>query len=262
MPIHPTAIIDASAEIDPTADIGPYVVIDGSVSIKANVRIYAHAYLSGWTDIAEDCEVHPFAVVGHLPQDFHFKGDKSYCRIGPRTIIREHVTVHRSAHADGETVIGSDCQLLCGTHVGHDAVLGKGVTLIPFAAVAGHAEIHDRVIISNASAVHQFTRVGRLAMLGGGSIITQDVPPFMMTIDRGAPIGVNVIGMKRASLPKEDISEIRQLYREVYRSDRPISVSVDAFRERVATPSGRAFVEFMDNPGRRGIIRAGRQPRD
>lgn len=254
MGIHPTAVIDAKAEIDPSADIGPYAIVEGNVKIHANVRVYAHAYLTGWTDIAEDCEVHPFAVVGHLPQDFHFQGDKSYCRIGPRTIIREHASVHRSAHAEGETIIGADCKLLCGTHVGHDVVLGDNVTLIPYAAVAGHSEIRDRVIISNGAGIHQFCRVGQLAMIGGGSLITQDIPPFLLTVGRGELKGVNVIGMRRASLPKEDINEIRRLYREIYRSRQPMTKSIERVRASVTTPSGQLFLAFFDEPSKRGVI--------
>ncbi len=262
MSIHPTAVVDPKAEIDPTADIGPYAVIDGEVIIKPNVRVYAHAYLTGWTEIAENCEIHPFAVVGHLPQDFHFKGEKSYCRIGPRTVVREHATIHRSANAEGETVIGADCKLLCGTHVGHDVVMGDGVTLIPFAAVAGHCEIHDRVIISNGAGIHQFARVGTLAMIGGSSMIGQDIPPFFTTVGPCMLSGVNVIGMKRASLPKDDINEMRRLFREVYRSGRPLAKSIESVRENVHTPSGNLFLAFFDHPSKRGVVGPRRAARD
>lgn len=253
MGIHPTAVVDDSAQIDPTAQIGPYVVIDGPVRIGPRVRVYPYVYLTGWTEIGEDCQIHPNAVVGHLPQDFHFTGQRSYCRIGRGTIIREGATVHRGSQAESCTTVGDKCQLLCGTHVGHNVTLGNRVTLIPYAAVGGHAELGDGVIVSSMAAVHQFCRIGDLAIISGGGLVIQDVPPFLMLVGRNRCTSVNVIGMRRASLPREDIDEVRRLYRQVYRSGMTFKRALESVRNDVKTASGQKFMEFCETPSRRGI---------
>lgn len=253
MPIHPTAVIDRAAEIDPAAEIGPFVVIDGEVRIGPGVRVYPHAYLAGWTTLAEGCEIHPNAVIGHLPQDFHFQGERSYCRIGRGTVIREGATVHRGAHPESATVIGEHCQLLCGVHVGHDVVLGNHVTLIPYAAVAGHAELGDRVTVSSVTGIHQFCRIGELAIIGAGGLAQQDVPPYLMVVGRNRCTAVNVIGMRRAGLPRADIDEVRRLYRATYRSGLTLASALESVRDTVQTASGRKYLNFFATPSRRGI---------
>ncbi len=255
MPIHATAVIDKSAEIDTTADIGPYVIIDGPVRIRAGVRVFPHVYVTGWTDIAEGCEIHPHCVIGHLPQDFHFKGERSYCRIGKNTIIRENTSVHRATLPEGCTIVGESCFLLANTHVAHDAVLGDRVTLISFSAIAGHGQVGDGVTLSSFSGLHQFVRVGELVMVGPGSAVVHDIPPFLLVTDRAVCKGVNLVGMKRASLPSEDIDEIRGMYRNIYRSGRTMSTSVEEMAGSAVTPSGKTFLEFFEHPGKRGIAR-------
>jgi UDP-N-acetylglucosamine acyltransferase len=253
MPIHSTAVICSEAQVDPTADIGPYVVIDGPVRIGPRVRVYPHAYLTGWTELAEDVEIHPHTAIGHLPQDFHFTGERSYCKIGRGTVIREGVSVHRAAQAEQSTVVGEHCLLLSSSHVAHDVVLADRVTLISYAAIAGHVHVGERAILSAHTAVHQFCRIGTLAILSGGGLATRDIPPFMTMVDRNRCAGVNVVGMRRASLPSEDIDEMRWLHRRVYRTMGTLGRALEEVREQVQTPSGRTFLEFFDSPSRRGV---------
>jgi UDP-N-acetylglucosamine acyltransferase len=255
MAVHTTAIIDKAAEIDPTADVGPYTVIEGPVKVGPNVRIYPHCYITSFTEIAEGCQIHPHCVIGNLPQDFHFKGERSYCRIGPHTVIREHSFVHRATTPEGVTTIGANCNLQASTHVGHDATLDDRVTLITFSAIAGHAHIGAGTIISSFSGAHQFVRVGELVMVGSGSVAMHDIPPFLMVTDRSVCHGINRIGMRRADLPPDDINEVKTLFRKIYRARRPMSVSLQELKGSAATPSGQKFLAFFENPSPRGIAR-------
>ena len=181
MPIHPTAVIHPEARIDESADIGPYVVIDGPVQVGPQVRVYAHAYLTGWTEIAAGCQIHPHAVVGHLPQDLAHDGCISYCRIGEGTIIREGANIHRGTGADTQTVIGKRCFLMANAHVAHNCRLGDDVRMANCALLAGHVRIDAGAFISGGAVVHQFARIGELVMIGGNARAVMDVPPFAMT---------------------------------------------------------------------------------
>ena len=148
MAIHPAAIVDKQAEIDPTAEIGPYAVIEGPVTIRAGTRVYPNAYISGWTEIGQGCEIHPGAVIGHLPQDFHFHPCRSYCRIGDGTIVREFASIHRGTQPESATILGKGCFILGYSHIGHNCVLGDGVKLYNMAACSGHVDVGEKAVIS------------------------------------------------------------------------------------------------------------------
>ena len=257
MSIHPTAIIDRHAEIDPTAEIGPYVVIDGPVRIGARTRVMANAWLTGWTTIGEDCTIYPFASIGAPPQDFHYTGERSYCRLGNRVTVREGVTIHRGTQPESETVIGDDCNLLVQVHIGHNVVLNKGVTVIVAAALAGHVEVHDKAVLSSNAVVHQFVRIGELAMIAANARVGMDVPPFMMVHGESAIVAHNVVGMRRAGYDREAIHEIREAYRLLYRSGQTFRRSVEQLAERVQTPAGQKLVAFLTAPSKRGIAGGG-----
>lgn len=253
MAIHPTAIIDARAELAADVEIGPYAVIEGPVQVGPRTRIYSNVYLSGWTTIGSDCQIHPGAVVGHLPQDFHYGGDKSYCRVGDRTVVREFASVHRGTQPESTTEVGSDCFILGYSHVGHNCVLDRGVKLYNGALLAGHVEVGPGAIISGNSVVHQFVRIGDLAMIGGASRINQDIPPYLSYAPETGLYGVNSIGLKRAEMPAEAIRELGELYRLLFRSGLPLRRAVEKAAATAGTEAGRKLVAFCRAASKRGI---------
>ena len=255
MPIHPTAIIDTNAEIDPAAEIGAYATIEGEVHVGPRTRVFPHAHLRGWTSIAEDCEIHMGAVVGHEPQDYAYGGERSFCRIGPRTVIREYATVHRGTVPESETVVGADCLLGVAAHVAHNCVVADRVIIMNGALLGGHVRIGTRTFISGNAGVHQFVRVGELVMLSGNASISSDIPPFMLAHDRNRITGINRVGMKRAELSAEEIAEARQGYKELYRSGRAMSRSIAHLGDTLVTPAGRRLVEFLQAPRKRPLVR-------
>jgi UDP-N-acetylglucosamine acyltransferase len=256
MAIHPTAVIDPSAEIDSSVEIGPYVVIEGPVQIGPGTRVLTHAYLCGWTTIGSGCEIHPFAVVGNLPQDFHYEGERSYCRIGDRVVIREGATVHRGTQPESTTVIGDACFLMAYAHVGHNCELGTGVKVYNMAALSGHVEIADGAIVSGYALVHQFVRIGRLAFIAGAARVTMDVPPFMTCYGESTILQHNVVGMRRAGYARDEVLEIRQAFRLLYRSGKTFRAATEALTQTVHTRAGQELARFLAGESRRGYCAA------
>ncbi len=254
MPIHPTAIVDKKAEIDPTADIGPYVIIDGPVRVHAGTKVMAHAYLTGWTEIGRDCRIHPGAVVGHEPQDLAFTGLESYCRIGDETIIREMATIHRGTDPGSATEIGKRCFLMAASHVAHNCIVGDDVKLANCGLLAGHVHVGNGAFISGNTVVHQFVRVGELVMISGGAAVGMDLPPFMMAAGRNQCVNINLIGLRRAGFLQDQIKEVRQAFRLLFRSGLPLNKALDRLAESVSTDAGRRIVEFIREPSKRGIL--------
>ncbi len=259
MAIHPTAIIDRNAEIDPSVEVGPFCVIEGQVRIGPNCRLYQGVYLTGWTQIGADCELHPHVIVGHAPQDTKYAGERSFCRVGRGTILRENVSIHRGTIPESETAVGEECFLLGGSHVAHNCVVGNRVTLINNVLLAGHVEVGDRVTVGGGAGVHQFVRIGELSMIMGGARVAMDVPPFMLCDGEGRIVGLNRVGLRRAELPSEDVAEIREMFRVLYGVGR---ANRSGFKElicRLRTPSGLKLRQFLEAESRRGV--AGRRQR-
>jgi UDP-N-acetylglucosamine acyltransferase len=226
MSIHPTAVIDRKAEIDPSVEIGPYVVIDSPVKIKRGTRVMAHAYLTGLTEIGEDNEIHPGAVVGGVPQDKAYKGQPTYLRIGDRNILREYVQIHRGTAAGSATVLGNDNFLMATSHVGHNCVLGDNVVLANGALLGGYVEVGKNVFISGNCVVHQFVKIGDYALMRGLSGTSRDVPPFAIIDWQHTVRGVNVVGLKRAGFNETRIRSIRTAFRVLFRSGRNLALAI------------------------------------
>ena len=253
MSIHPTAVVDPKAELDSSVEVGPFCVIEKHVRVAAGCRLYQGVFLTGWTSIGENCELHPGCVVGHAPQDTKYGGQRTFCRIGKGNVIREYVTIHRGTVPESETVIGDDCFLLAGSHIGHNCAIGNGVTLINNVMLAGHVTIEDRAIISGGAGVHQFVRIGSLAMVGGNAGVQMDIVPFALVDRSGRIAGVNRIGLRRADTPQEDIHEIREWYRCLFDSGLSISAAVEKFVETVRTPCGKKLSDFLRGESKRGF---------
>jgi UDP-N-acetylglucosamine acyltransferase len=240
MTIHPTAVIDSKAEIDSNVEIGPYVVIDGAVRIKRGTRVMAHAYLTGWTEIGADNEIHPGAVLGDAPQDKAYKGQETYLRIGDRNIFREYVQVHRGTAAGSATEIGNDNFLMATSHVGHNCKLADNVILANGALLGGHVEVGSNVFISGNCVVHQFVRIGDYSLMRGLSGTSRDVPPFAIVDWQHTVRGVNLVGLKRAGFDDKRIRAIREAFRILFRKGRNLALAVKEVKA-----SGRANADVL-----------------
>lgn len=252
MSIHPTAVVDAAAEIDPTAEIGAYAIVEGHTRIGPQVRVYPHAYVASYARIAARCEIHPFAVVGHVPQDVKFGGAPSYVEIGEGTIVREHASVHRGTIPESTTIVGRRCFIMATAHVGHNCVVEDEAVIVNSALLAGHVTVGRRAFVSGGVVVHQFARVGELVMIRGGTPVSNDIPPFMLTGPSGV-IGPNVVGLRRAGFSSAERNEIQAAYKLLYRSGLLFREAVERVAEMVETAPGRRLVEFLRAPSKRGI---------
>ena len=213
--IHPSAIVDPRAEIAEDVEIGPYCIVEGSVRIGARTRLISHVSIAGRVELGEDCLIYPFTALGHPPQDFKFKGEDTRLAIGPRTVLREHVTMHLgTAAARGETVVGSDGYFMVAAHVAHDCVVGDHVIFANNGTLGGNCTVGDYVIIGGLAAVHQNTRVGAHAFLGAGTVAVGDIIPYGSAYGRYASLnGLNLVGLKRRGFNRDVIHDLRVAYR-------------------------------------------------
>ena len=215
--IHPTAVIDPKADIHPEAKIGPYVVIDGPVKIGRGTRVMAHSYLTGWTAIGEDNTIHMGAVIGHEPQDLEYEGGETYLRIGHRNTIREHAQIHRATKPGSSTIIGDDNFIMNHGHVAHNCEVGNHTVIAGGALLAGYVKMEDGAFVSGNCVVHQFVRIGKLAMLRGLSRTSRDVPPFCVMDDTHTVKAINQVGLERAGYSKEEIRQLRKAFSQLFR---------------------------------------------
>jgi UDP-N-acetylglucosamine acyltransferase len=253
LPIHATAVLDPAAQLDASVEIGPYAVIEGPARIGEGTIIAAHVHILGHTTIGQGCRIHSGAVIGDWPQDRAFTNAESYCRIGNHTVIREHVTIHRGTAPGSETVIGDRCFLLAHSHVAHNCRLGDDVLLVNGALLGGYVTVGNRAVISGNAAVHQFSRVGELAMIGGLAKITRDIPPYLMFDGAGECVGVNLVGLRRAGFSREERHEVKAVYKAMYRAKGSSSRVVAELDSLITTRAGRTLLEFLKAPSKRGI---------
>jgi len=212
--IHPSAVIEDGAQIDATATIGPFCVIGPHVVIGPRVVLKSHVVIGGRTEIGEGTVVFSFAVIGEVPQDLKFRGEASTLVIGKRNRIREHVTMNcGTAGGGGVTRIGDDGLFMAGCHIAHDAQVGDRVIVVNSAAVAGHCVLEDDVIVGGLSGIHQFVRVGRGAIIGAVTMVTNDVIPYgLVQSPRGELDGLNLVGLKRRGVSRADITALRAAF--------------------------------------------------
>jgi UDP-N-acetylglucosamine acyltransferase len=258
MPIHPTAIVHPETEIDPSVEIGPHVFIEKNVRIGAGTRIYPGAFVGANSTIGRHCVFHPHCVVGHVSQDRKYKGEESFLVMADHNVVREFATIHRSSIEGASTVIGSNNLFMACSHVAHDCRLGSFITIANGSMLAGHVEVADRVTISGRVAVHQFVRIGTLAMLGGNARCAMDVPPYMLLEGNSTVRAVNRVGLKRAGFSEEAQNAIKQTYRTFYRLGLPMTQALDVIERNADTPEVRAFVEFIRGESKRGISKHAR----
>lgn len=212
--IHPSAVIEEGAVIGPGCVIGPFCVVGAEVTLGEGVVLKSHAVVTGWTEVGPGTEIWPFAVVGGVPQDLKFKGERTRLVVGARCRIREGATLNTGTEGGGGvTRVGDDCLLMTGAHVGHDATVGNRVILANQAAVAGHCWLGDDVIVGGLSGIHQWVRVGRGAIIGAVTMVTNDVIPFgLVQAPRGELDGLNLVGLKRRGVQRAEITALRAAY--------------------------------------------------
>lgn len=259
MAIHPTAVVHPRAILDESIEVGPYCVIDEHVRVGRGCRLYQHVYLTGWTEIGEECVLHPGVIVGHEPQDVKYHGERSYCRVGRRTILREYVTIHRGTTPESDTVVGESCFLLGGSHVAHNCRVGNYVTMVNAALLAGHVEVGDRVMVGGAAVVHQFVRIGEMAMISGNARVPKDVLPFALVNVEGRVAGMNRVGLRRAGVTAEESREVRELYRVLLSSSGGHAARLAEAARIAKLSAGQRLVAFASGDSRRGLAGRGRR---
>ncbi|MFO1025396.1 MAG: acyl-ACP--UDP-N-acetylglucosamine O-acyltransferase [Acetobacteraceae bacterium] len=257
--IHPSAVVAHGAEIGPGVQIGPFCTVGPDVVIEAGARLISHVVVDGHTRIGEGAELYPFSTVGLAPQDLKYKGEPTRCEIGARTVIREHVTIHRgTATGRGITRVGDDCMLMAVVHVAHDCQVGNHVIIANNVVMGGHVQIADHAVIGGSAALHQFVRIGRAAMIGGVSGVEGDVIPFGSVIGNRARLaGLNVVGLKRRGFSKQQINRLHSFFRELFRHEDVFAHRLAAAREKYAGDElAEEVLAFIDQPSHRGLIRA------
>lgn len=253
--IHSTAVIEDGAVIGSNVTIEPYAIIKSNVVLKDNVTIKSHAYIDGNTTIGEGSVIWPFASIGAKTQDLKFKGEKTYVKIGKNCEIREFVTINSSTFEGTCVSIGDRCLIMAYCHIAHNCTVGNDVIMSNNSTLAGHVTVEDFAIIGGMTPIHQFSRIGCYAMVGGMSRVTHDVPPF--TIGRGIPYclgGINRIGLKRRNFSFKTCCALSKAFRIVYRSRLHLKEALEIVeREVEQLPEVEHFVKFCKDT-KRGLI--------
>ncbi len=245
--IHPSAVIEEGATISGGCIIGPFCHVGLDVTLGPHVVLKSHVVVAGQTTIGEGSVIFPFSVIGEVPQDLKFKGEKSRLVIGKRNRIREHVTMNTgTAGGGGVTRIGDDGLFMAGCHVAHDAQVGDYVIVVNSAALAGHCVIEDNVIIGGLSGVHQFVRVGRGAIIGAVTMVTNDVIPYgLVQAPRGELDGLNLIGLKRKGVERSDITALRAAFQMLAQGEGTFQERTRKLAEETTSPYVQEIVSFV-----------------
>lgn len=253
--IHPSAIIEQGAILGENVTVEPYAIIKANVVLRDSVVIKSHAYIDGYTSIDEGTTIYPFASIGTKTQDLKYRGEKTFVKIGKNCQIREFVTINSSCGENTVVEVGDNCLIMAYCHIAHNCTVGNRVIMSNNATLAGHVIVEDCAIISGFVPVHQFSRIGRHAMVGGMSRITHDVPPY--TIGAGIPYkfgGINIVGLKRHNFPLKTRQELGKAFKIVYRSKYRLEEALEQIDKELAPlPEVRHFVEFCRS-SKRGLL--------
>jgi len=247
--IHPTAAVHPGAQISDSALVGAYVIIGENVKIGPGTEIGAHAVIEGYTEIGSENRVFTGAVIGSIPQDLKYMGERTEVIIGDRNTIREFVTINSgTVGGGGKTVIGSDNLIMAYSHIAHDCRVSNHVVMANGATLGGHVVLEDRVIVSGLTALHHFVRVGRLTMLGGCSKVVIDVPPYALCEGNPAKVyGLNVVGLRRNLIPLENRNCLKKAFKLLYGSGLNCSQAIDRIRGEITqTAEIKHLVEFIE----------------
>ncbi len=268
MPVDPsariasTARVASGAAIGPDAAVGHFAVIEDDVAIGARSKIEPHVVIKRWTTLGTDNKISTGTVLGSDPLDKTFGDARSYLKIGNGNTIREHYTISRGTAPESVTEIGNDNYIMTSGHIAHNAKIGNGAVIASTALIAGYVEIEDRAFVSGGVVVHQYSRIGELAMIGGMTRVNQDATPYLLHVGPTMEVcGLNLVGLRRAGLNKEEIGRIRQAYKILFRSKLPLREALDRAAVEVAGTHVRHMIEFI-GASKRGVCRRGRKRED
>lgn len=247
MTVHASALVEPGARIDPSAEVGPFCVIGPEVVLGPRVQLKSHVVVSGATEIGEETVVFPFSVIGEIPQDLKFKGEKTRLVIGKRNRIREHVTMNTGTEGGGGvTRVGDDCLFMAGCHIAHDAQIGDRCIIVNSVAIAGHCVLEDDVIVGGLSGVHQFVRIGRGAIIGAVTMVTNDVIPYgLVQAPRGELDGLNLVGLKRRGVARSDITALRAAFQMLAQGEGTFHDRAARLKEETTSDYVREIVDFV-----------------
>ena len=261
MPVDPSAQVAATARVHPDAvvgqgvAIGEYAIVEEDVVIGAGCRLEPYVYVKRWTTIGERNEISSGTVLGTDPLDKNFRGERSYLRVGDGNIIREHYTVSRGTQPESVTEIGDSNYIMTSGHIAHNCKIGNNCVIASCALVAGHVQVEDQAFISGGVVIHQYSKIGRLAMIGGNSRVNSDVPPYFLYSDFNVSAkGLNLIGLRRAGFSKEEIGALKSAYRILYRSGLKLEEALGRIGAELDTEHTRHLVRFIRS-SKRGICR-------
>jgi UDP-N-acetylglucosamine acyltransferase len=258
--IHATAIIHPGAQLAADVEIGPYAIIGPHVRIGRGTSVGSHAVIDGWTTIGEENRIFQMASVGAAPQDLKYRGEETHLVIGDRNTIREFATLHLgTVSGGGNTVVGSNNLFMAYSHVAHDCKVGDGVVMANAATLAGHVEVENYAILGGLCAIHQFTRIGAHVMIGGGTLVGHDIPPYTIATSgdkRDAALrGLNLIGLKRRGFSDEVISDLKKAYKILAFAKLKLPEALARIRSEVrSSPELEHFLTFIEK-SERGICR-------
>jgi UDP-N-acetylglucosamine acyltransferase len=254
--IHPFAVVDPAARLGTDVQIGPFCVVGADVELGDRVKLTSHVVVEGHTQVGADTVIYPFASIGHAPQDLKYSGEPSRLIIGCRNRIREHVTMNPGTAGGGMmTQVGDDCLFMMSSHVAHDCIVGNKVILANNATLAGHVEVGDHAILGGLSAVHQFVRIGAHAMIGGMSGVENDVIPYGLVMgERARLAGLNLVGLERRGFSREDVRELRAVYKFIFQGDGTLAERTEAASvEHGGSPLVAQVLSFIRNRNSRAL---------
>ncbi len=245
--VHPSSEIHPGARIGEDVTIGPYCIIKEDVEIGDETHLHSHVVVEGGSRVGRSCDIWPGTVIGGAPQDHKYRGERTYVILGDNNTLREYVTLHRAVGEGRATIIGNDNWFMAYSHVGHNCEIGNGNTISSYSGLSGHVSIEDHVVLGGMVGAHQYSRIGKLAMVGGMSKINQDIPPFMLA--DGLPARVlelNRIGLKRQGVSPNVRSGLRQAYKLLYRSNLNRSEALERIEEELEpSPELEYLMDFM-----------------
>lgn len=259
--IHPTAIIDPSAQLGQEVQIGPYCIIGPGVQLGDRCWLQHHVTICGPSEIGPDNRFYSYTSIGQQSQDLKYAGEPTYLQVGADNTFREAVTIHRGTAPGSYTRVGSHGNFLAYSHIAHDCVVGDHVIFSNNGTLAGHVQVEDYAIVGGLTAIHQFCRIGRHAILGGCSKIVQDVPPFMIADGNPALVrGINQVGLERHGFSEAAVRSIREAYKTIYRSELNLQQAVEQLQAGESSPEVAQLLGFI-NASERGIIRRPVRPK-
>jgi len=253
--VAPTARVDPDARVGPHCSIGEYCVVEQDVILGAFCRLEPYVYVKRWTTLGEHNEISAGTVLGSDPLDKGFTGERSYLHIGDANKIREHYTISRGTQPESATEIGDDNYIMTSGHIAHNCRIGSRTVICSCALLAGHVEVEDGAFISGGVVIHQFSKIGKLAMIGGNTRVNSDVPPFMLCSDFNAAVkGLNVVGLKRAGFRQSDIASLKKAYQILFRSGLKLEDALLMIEAECPTDHTAHLVDFIRR-SERGICR-------